>query len=106
MEGLVANRRPYPSEIRRMAGIRLGRRYGLVRCPRCRAISMIRKGQATKLCVYCGCRFWLHGRRVIFQSDDLEMLRRMRGGNFQGGYYRPQFVRSHHLVRGSGSSAG
>jgi len=77
----------YRSEARRRAGIRLRRSLGLVRCPGCGSFLVVRDRQQTRLCAYCNRRFWLDNAKIVFRSDDAELLRKIAGGT--GNYYRP-----------------
>lgn len=88
------------SEIRRKLGIRLRRKFALIRCRkrRCRSFLIVKNGQLTKLCVYCGHRFWLAGIMVRFQSDSLDLLRKLMTGT--GNYYHPfGFISADRLLR-------
>ena len=77
---------PKPSELKRRLGIQLKRRYGLIRC-RCKNHLVVLRGQQTRRCPRCGKRFWLNGHHIVFQSNDLELIRKLRTG--KGNYYFP-----------------
>ena len=77
---------PRPSELKRRLGLCLKHRFALIRC-KCKNHLIVKCGQQTRLCPRCGRRFWLYGHHVIHQSDDLELIRKLRTG--KGNYYRP-----------------
>jgi hypothetical protein len=68
------------------------KRYGLVRCL-CGQFLIIKNGQKWKCCPFCGRRFRLEGYIIYFQSDSMELVRRMRGMKMDDGqhlgFYRP-----------------
>ncbi len=87
---------PRPSESRRARGLRLKRRFALIRC-KCKNHLIVKRGQQTRLCPRCGRRFWLHGHHVVFQSNDFGLLIKLREG--KGNYYRPDgFVPADELL--------
>lgn len=95
----------YPSEIRRLKGLDIKHEFALIRC-RCRNFTIVSRGERTKLCPYCGRRFWLsevkpYGSRelprMIFESDSLEFLQNLKGG--MGNYYHPTLSRSSVIPR-------
>jgi len=83
--------RRYPSEEERERGLILRRRYGLVQCPECPFLFIVRSGQKMGTCPRCGRRFWLHGAFVVATSDSQERLRTLIPviwGNIGGGKWR------------------
>lgn len=88
---------PGPSELKRRLGIRLKRRYGLIRC-KCKSHLIVAQGQKRRVCPYCGQRSWLHDRHVVLQSDDLKLLQKLKAGT--GNYYFPNgFITADRLLR-------
>jgi hypothetical protein len=70
---------PRPSELRRRGGLRLDRKFGLVRCG-CSYFLIARSGQQTALCPRCGRRLWLAELRVLMAHDSERVLRRVISG--------------------------
>lgn len=86
-----------PSELRRRRGIQFIHRFALIRCE-CRNHIVVTRGQTRRLCPYCGRKFWLHDLHVVFQSDDLGLLRNLMAGS--GNYYHPDgFTTADKLLR-------
>lgn len=94
----TARKTLHRSEIHRKLGIRLRYKFALIRCSKCRSFLIVKDRQLTKLCVYCGHRFWLAGIRIRFQSDSLDLLRKLMTGT--GNYYHPfGFISADRLLK-------
>ncbi|MEM2832714.1 MAG: hypothetical protein QXT16_08725 [Candidatus Caldarchaeum sp.] len=69
-----------PSWIKRQRGLPALHRYGLFACRYCKRLLIGRKGQKTKICIYCGKKQWLYDKRVFFGHENCRMVALYKAG--------------------------
>ncbi|GAJ22612.1 unnamed protein product, partial [marine sediment metagenome] len=88
-----------PSELARAAGIQLTKKFGVVICKRrpgvlnrsgrfpakscatpCGGSIIVKRGEKILWCRKCGARVWVKPRDIVFQHDDLRVIKRIIAG--------------------------